>query len=113
MSFCGSNFSLIDGQSTMTHHGATIRQVGNVELSEHLGAGEFGTVWNACDPKLDWVGAGKVPRKEQLAPSETEQFLREVGAAGQIHHSRIVSVHKVGVPRHKACVKELASCRAN
>ena len=38
----------------------------------------------------------KIPRKGQLDPEETEQFLREARAAAQLRHPGIVSVHEVG-----------------
>lgn len=43
--------------------------------------------------------AVKIPRKGQLDPDETEQFLREARAAAQLRHPRIVSVHEVGRER--------------
>ena len=76
---CGSAFSLIDRESTTTHHAAAIRQIGRFELMEQLGIGAFGTVWKARDVDLDRIVAVKIPNKAQLDPSEIEQFLRERG----------------------------------
>jgi len=73
---CGSSFSLIDNESTKTHHAATICQIGRFELIEQLGIGAFGTVWKARDVDLDRIVAVKIPNKAQLDPSEIEQFLR-------------------------------------
>ena len=48
------------------------------------------------DVDLDRTVAVKIPRKGQLDPQETEQFLREARAAAQLRHPGIVSVHEVG-----------------
>ena len=93
---CGSAFSLIDRESTTTHHAAAIRQIGRFELMEQLGIGAFGTVWKARDVDLDRIVAVKIPNKAQLDPSEIEQFLRKARAAAQLRHPNIVTVHEVG-----------------
>jgi tetratricopeptide (TPR) repeat protein len=93
---CGSNFSLIEGQSTATTAWAPIRHVGHFDLVEQIGVGAFGSVWKARDTELDRLVAVKIPRKSQLDPNEIEQFLREARAAAQLHHPNIVSVHEVG-----------------
>ncbi|NQT15483.1 MAG: protein kinase, partial [Planctomycetes bacterium] len=93
---CGSVFNLVGFAETETRDPGPVKTVGRFELIERVGAGSFGTVWKARDPELDRTVAVKIPRKEQLAPEEAEQFLREARAAAQLRHARIVSVHEVG-----------------
>ena len=59
---------------------------------EQVGAGKFGTVWKACDVKLDRLVAVKIPRRSQLDHAEIEQFFHEARTAAQIHHPNVVSV---------------------
>jgi WD40 repeat protein/tRNA A-37 threonylcarbamoyl transferase component Bud32 len=61
-----------------------------------MGIGAFGSVFKALDLELDRMVAIKIPRKGQLDPLESEQFLREARAAAQLRHPNIVSVHEVG-----------------
>ena len=92
---CGCSFSLL-GEETLTHHAAEVKTVGHFELVDSLGTGAFATVWKARDMELDRTVAVKIPRKGQLDPQESEQFLREARAAAQLKHPNIVSVHEVG-----------------
>jgi len=92
---CGSSFSLVDGDETISYH-AAIKTLGRFELVEPVGAGHFGTVWKARDAELDRTVAVKVPRKGQLDAAEAEKFFREARAAAQLSHPNIVSVHEVG-----------------
>lgn len=71
-------------------------QIGHFRLVERLGSGAFGTVWKACDTKLDRSVAIKIPLRGQLTEEEEEQFLREARSAAQLNHPNIVSVHEVG-----------------
>jgi len=80
---CGSSFSLIGEEETAAYEAGT-KTIGHFELVEQIGFGSFGTVWKAKDTELDRTVAVKVPRKGQLEPSETEQFLREARAAAQL-----------------------------
>ncbi|MBC8875227.1 MAG: protein kinase [Planctomycetes bacterium] len=93
---CGSTFSLGGYEETEDYRQEEIRTLGHFELIEELGVGAFGSVWMAHDKELDRQVAVKIPRKEQLAPEEAEQFLREARAAAQLQHPSIVSVHEVG-----------------
>jgi WD40 repeat protein/tRNA A-37 threonylcarbamoyl transferase component Bud32 len=93
---CGSAFSLIGGQETISYRGEETRTIGRFELIEKIGVGHFGSVWKARDPELDRVVAVKIPRKDQLSEEETELFLREARAAAQLTHPNIVPVHEVG-----------------
>jgi serine/threonine protein kinase len=92
---CGSSFSLLGTEETLPHEGST-KTIGHFELVEQVGIGSFGSVWKAQDNELDRVVALKIPRKGQLDPDETEQFLREARAAAQLRHPSIVTVHEVG-----------------
>jgi ribosomal protein S27E len=100
-SSCGSGFSLVGDEALAykTTGGTPHRRqnVGRFELIEQLGFGGFGAVWRAHDTRLDRTVAVKIPRKGQLTPDETEKFLREARAAGQLEHPGIVSVHEVGL----------------
>ena len=93
---CGSTFSLGGYESTASYTAAAARTLGHFELIDEVGVGAFGSVWLARDTQLDRRVAVKIPRKEQLAPQEVEQFLREARAAAQLTHPNIVSVHEVG-----------------
>ena len=92
---CGSSFSLL-GTDETTAYEHQMRTIGHFRLDEQVGIGSFGSVWRARDTELDRIVAVKIPRKGQLDPGETEQFLREARAAAQLRHPGIVSVHEVG-----------------
>lgn len=75
----------------------TPRQFGRFQLIRRLGAGFFGTVYQARDPQLDRDIALKVPQPGTLAhPQAVERFLREARAAGQLRHPHIVPVYEAG-----------------
>lgn len=92
---CGSQFNLLDDETIdrRTEAGGTI---GHFKLVEHLGMGQFGTVWMARDTELDRTVAIKIPRQEQISRSDVEMFLREARAAAQLRHPNIVGIHEVG-----------------
>ena len=92
-SSCGGAFNLVPETESYT---AAKRSIGHFELLNPLGTGTFGTVWKARDTKLDRVVALKIPRRDQIDPSNVEMFLREARATAQLRHSNIVSVHEVG-----------------
>ncbi len=92
---CGSGFNLLSrGESTQ--QARPLRQIGHFEIIELLGAGTFGSVWKARDTELERTVAIKMPRKEQLDPSEAESFLHEARAAARIKHPHVVQVYEVG-----------------
>ena len=93
---CGSSFSLLGSEETAPLDHGQVKTIGHFELTEQIGVGTFGSVWRARDVDLDRTVAVKIPRKGQLDPQETEQFLREARAAAQFRHPGIVSVHEVG-----------------
>lgn len=92
---CGSNFSLIDGDTDNATSRA-LQQIGRFQLLSRIGVGGFGTVWKAQDAELDRIVAIKIPRKGQLSAKEEELFFREARAAAQLRHPNIVPVHEVG-----------------
>lgn len=92
---CGSNFSLISGE-TATQSSATVKRIGHYQVLEKVGAGHFGTVWKARDPTLDRLVAIKIPRKGQLDGPEAELFLRDARAAARVRHPGVVGVHEAG-----------------
>ena len=93
---CGSNFSLVgDLETTVSHRGEN-KTIAHFRLARRVGMGHFGEVWRANDTQLDRTVAIKIPRKGQLDPEESEQFLREARASAQLRHPNIVTVHEVG-----------------
>ncbi len=92
---CGSNFSLIAGETAPYVPGA-VRTIGHFELLESVGDGHFGTVWKARDMKLDRTVAVKIPRRGQIEGPEAEMFVREARAAAQVKHPGVVGVYEVG-----------------
>jgi serine/threonine protein kinase/formylglycine-generating enzyme required for sulfatase activity len=92
---CGSSFSLLGDETLRSAYGVR-ETIGHFDLLEQVGIGAFGSVWKAHDRELDRTVAVKIPRKGQLDPNETEQFLLEARAAAQFTHSNIVSIHEVG-----------------
>ncbi|MFC8448951.1 protein kinase [Kitasatospora sp. NPDC057223] len=81
---------------------------GRYELGERIGAGGFGQVWEAYDPKIDrWVavkiltGDGSADGHRQAA-----RFAREAAVAGGLNHPSIVTVHDFGstVPKGRQVV---------
>lgn len=90
---CGSSFSLVDSDEDDADK---TRGIGSFEFVKRLGAGSFGTVWEARDADLHRHVAVKVPRKGKLEPREMEQFIREARVTAQLNHPGIVRVYEVG-----------------
>ncbi len=93
---CGSGFSLLGSEDTVSFAGSATRTIGHFSLLEQIGVGNFGSVWRARDTELDRIVAVKIPREDQLNTAESEQFLREARAAAQLRHPNIVTLYEVG-----------------
>ena len=63
---CGSSFSLVGEDETISFRGTATKSLGHFELVDQLGSGAFATVWKAKDTELDRTVAVKIPRKGQL-----------------------------------------------
>ncbi|MFD3484957.1 protein kinase [Streptomyces sp. NPDC058665] len=75
---------------------------GRYRLIEPIGAGGFGQVWKAHDPRVDRLvavkvltGGGSTDGDRQVA-----RFAREAAVAGGLSHPRIVTVHDFGSAMH-------------
>ncbi|MFJ9590566.1 serine/threonine-protein kinase [Streptomyces acidicola] len=75
---------------------------GRYRLIEPIGAGGFGQVWKAHDPKVDRMVAVKVLREDGSADSDRQvaRFAREAAVAGGLSHPHIVTVHDFGSAMH-------------
>ncbi len=71
---------------------------GRYRLIEPIGAGGFGQVWKAHDPKVDRQVAVKVLTVDGGADLDRQvaRFAREAAVAGGLSHPRIVIVHDFG-----------------
>ncbi|WP_229900812.1 protein kinase domain-containing protein [Streptomyces capoamus] len=71
---------------------------GRYRLIEPIGAGAFGQVWKAHDPKVDRLVAVKVLTGDGSADNEWQvaRFAREAAVAGGLSHPNIVTVHDFG-----------------
>ncbi|WP_030978332.1 protein kinase domain-containing protein [Streptomyces sp. NRRL S-1824] len=75
---------------------------GRYRLIEPIGAGGFGQVWAAHDPKVDRLVAVKVLSADGSADNgrQVARFAREAAVAGGLSHPHIVTVHDFGSARH-------------
>jgi serine/threonine protein kinase/WD40 repeat protein len=79
---------------------APAQRIGRFEILETLGAGGFGIVYRAFDPRTKREVALKIPRFETLASEELRQrFEQEAWAAARLNHENIVSVLEAGNER--------------
>jgi WD40 repeat protein len=85
---------LLDGNTTAV---SLPRELGRFRLVRRLGAGGFGVVYLAEDPRLGRHVALKVPRPEVLLSAELRRrFVREGRAAARLSHPHIVPVFECG-----------------
>jgi WD40 repeat protein len=71
--------------------------VGRFRIVRRLGAGGFGVVYLADDPRLGRSVALKVPRLDALLdPDLHDRFLREARAAAALDHPNIVPAYEAG-----------------
>jgi serine/threonine-protein kinase len=75
---------------------------GRYRLIEAIGAGGFGQVWAAHDPKIDRLVAVKVLSEDGGADNDRQvaRFAREAAVAGGLSHPYIVTVHDFGSAMH-------------
>lgn len=94
---CGSR--LPQFESTIQKVAAGLFQpgelIGQYQLLEIVGRGQFGTVWKARDTRLDRIVALKLPRHDDSDGANKALFLREARAATAVQHPHIVTVYAV------------------
>jgi eukaryotic-like serine/threonine-protein kinase len=75
---------------------------GRYRLIEPIGAGGFGQVWKAHDPKIDRLVAVKVLTGDGSTGTDRQvaRFAREAAVAGGLSHPHIVTVHDFGTTTH-------------
>ncbi|MGZ0200544.1 protein kinase domain-containing protein [Streptomyces sp. RM1] len=73
---------------------------GRYRLIEAIGAGGFGQVWAAHDPKIDRLVAVKVLTGDAGSSRQVARFAREAAVAGGLSHPNIVTVHDFGSTTH-------------
>src|SRR5262245_40736468 len=93
---CGSTFPLERGSTAAGKAPDGPRRVGKFELLRAVGAGAFGTVYQARDTELGRTVAVKLPREGSLGGDQLDRFLREARSVAQLRHPAIVTVHEVG-----------------
>ncbi|MFB6945643.1 protein kinase [Streptomyces sp. NPDC060286] len=78
---------------------------GRYRLIQSIGAGGFGQVWAAHDPKIDRLVAVKVLTGDASSSRQKARFAREAAVAGSLAHPNIVTVHDFGSTTHngQAC----------
>jgi len=80
---CGSSFSLVTTNSMDRFPNGTQR-IGQFELIQQVGVGQFGSVWKARDLALERTVAIKIPRSGKLSLLEAEMLLRDARLAAQL-----------------------------
>lgn len=75
---------------------------GRYRLIKPIGAGGFGQVWKAHDPKVDRLVAVKILTDDGSTDNDRQvaRFAREAAVAGGLAHPNIVTVHDFGSSLH-------------
>ncbi|MEU3954034.1 protein kinase [Streptomyces achromogenes] len=75
---------------------------GRYRLIEPIGAGGFGQVWKAHDPRVDRLVAVKILTGDGGVDADRQvaRLAREAAVAGSLSHPRIVTVHDFGSTMH-------------
>ncbi|WP_308406597.1 protein kinase [Streptomyces sp. AC555_RSS877] len=84
---------------------------GRYRLIEAIGAGGFGQVWAAHDPKIDRLVAVKVLTGDAGSSRQVARFAREAAVAGGLAHPNIVTVHDFGSTTHNTMPRLSSSVR--
>lgn len=90
---CGSELPMF--QSTLNYARETPQRIGQFELRERLGQGQFGVVWKAWDTELERVVALKIPRTVELFEKGEELFRKEARAIAALDHPNVVRLYEV------------------
>ena len=90
---CGSELPMFE--STLSHQGELRPKIGQYELREQLGQGQFGVVWKAWDSELDRLVALKIPRTTEIFEKGEELFRKEARAIAALDHPNIVRLYEV------------------
>lgn len=93
---CGSSFQAEPDLLSTVTIGQQLGALGRFNLRSELGAGAFGTVYEAFDSQLDRIVAVKVPREGVTSSNVQQRFLREARSAAQLRHPGIVPIYEVG-----------------
>ncbi len=70
------------------------KRLGRFTMTERLGAGAMGVVWQAEDPKLGRNVALKLLKRADAGL--TERLVREARSMAQVNHPNVVTVYEVG-----------------
>lgn len=93
---CGSKFSLA-ADAPCEDEQLVGERLGQFELLQVIGRGNFGTVWKALDNQLNRLVAIKIPYAGRLSRQRGQDVLAEARAVAILQHPLIVAVHEVGL----------------
>jgi hypothetical protein len=72
------------------------RSFPDLEIVELIGTGGMGSVYKACQPKLDRLVALKILNRGEHDPRFVERFSREAKTLAKLSHPNIVAVYEFG-----------------